>query len=63
MPFSKALLISEKCRGRPGNRIDIDADNADYNQFKPVIKKKQQQIKKKILAELIQIYEAASIFK
>ena len=27
MPFSKALLISEKCRGRPGNRIDIDADN------------------------------------
>lgn len=39
MPFSKALLISEKCRGRPGNRIDIDADNADYNQFKPVIKK------------------------
>ena len=27
MPFSKALLISEKCRGRSGNRIDIDADN------------------------------------
>ena len=24
MPFSKALLISEKCRGRPGNRIDAD---------------------------------------
>ena len=35
---------------------------ADYNQFKPVIKKKQQ-MKKKILAELIQIYAAASIFK
>ena len=67
MPFSKALLISEKCRGRPGNRIDIDADNgweltyADYNQFKPVIKKNTNE--KKILVELIQIYEAASIFK
>lgn len=35
---------------------------ADYNQFKPVIKKKTTN-EKKILAELIQIYEAASIFK
>lgn len=36
---------------------------ADYNQFKPVIKKKNNNKWKKILAELIQIYEAASIFK
>ena len=36
---------------------------ADYNQFKPVIKKKTTTNEKKILAELIQIYEAASIFK
>ena len=35
---------------------------ADYNQFKPVIKKKNTN-GKKILVELIQIYEAASIFK
>ena len=34
---------------------------ADYNQFKPVIKKNINE--KKILVELIQIYEAASIFK
>ena len=34
---------------------------ADYNQFKPVIKTTTNE--KKILAELIQIYEAASIFK
>ena len=36
---------------------------ADDNQFKPVIKKKKQTNEKKILAELIQIYEAASILK
>lgn len=37
---------------------------ADYNQFKPVIKKKKKNTnEKKILVELTQIYEAASIFK
>ena len=38
---------------------------ADYNQFKPVIKKKKKKNtnEKKILVELTQIYEAASIFK
>lgn len=36
---------------------------ADYNQFKPVIKKKKNTNEKKILVELTQIYEAASIFK
>lgn len=39
---------------------------ADYNQFKPVIKKQKQKKntnEKKILVELTQIYEAASIFK